>query len=190
MILRILRGIVADPAPTEPSVWLEDALGRVRKGRNRPLAAYLGWRVTGDGASVAIVTAWKDAVRALSFDRDIRAFDRTLHAPEPVLYECEISDRSPAEEPPGVLRIAAGWIERGPEAEIQQELRRRLPGLGPELLDAYVGRRIRGRSVEILLVATWTTEPPDHPLDEPLWPDITARYREFLVETYEPAVCG
>jgi hypothetical protein len=38
----------------------------------------------------------------------------------------------------------------------------------------------------VILVATWTRRLPDLPLDEPLWPDITARYRRFSIETYEP----
>lgn len=189
MILRIVRGTVADPAHN-PDAWVMDTLGRLRGGGAKPRATFVGWRPTTDGVTVAVVTAWKDAATAASYEADVRLLEAAGHRPEPVLYECESGGTTGSVARPSVLRIATGWIERGPDAEIQQELRARLPRLGSELVDAYVGRRIRGQSVEVLLVATWTKEPSDHPLDEPLWPDITARYREFLIETYAPVASG
>jgi hypothetical protein len=61
--------------------------------------------------------------------------------------------------------------------------------LGDELLEAYVGRRMRGRSVEVMFLTVWASAPEDRPLDEPIWPDISARYQAFSVETYR-AVAG
>jgi hypothetical protein len=89
------------------------------------------------------------------------------------------------ESTPSLLRIAAGWIELGADAEIQQELRRRLGELGDDALEAYVGRRIQGRNVEVVLVTAWRAQPAGQELEQPLFPDIAGRYGALLVELYE-----
>ena len=60
--------------------------------------------------------------------------------------------------------------------------------LPDDMVEGYVGRRMRGGTVEIAFVTTWARASDDRPLEEPIWPDISAQYRSFSVETYEPVV--
>lgn len=86
---------------------------------------------------------------------------------------------------PTLLRIAAGWIELGADTEIQQALRRRIDALGDDVVEACVGRRMRGRDVEVVLVTAWRARPAGRSLEEPLFPDIAGRYGSLQVELYE-----
>ena len=65
-------------------------------------------------------------------------------------------------------------------------LRRRAPLVGDDMAEAYVGRRIVGRAVEIAFVSTWQQVPADRRLEDTFWPDIALRYDHFLVEVYTP----
>jgi hypothetical protein len=80
------------------------------------------------------------------------------------------------------LRLTAGKVARGLDAEIQQELRKRLPDLPAEVVEAFVGRRVLGADVEIALVTTWSSVPDGMALDRPIWPWISDRYDTFRVE--------
>jgi len=88
------------------------------------------------------------------------------------------------------LRLTAGRVARGLDADIQQELRRELPHLPDELVDAWIGRRVLGEDVEIAFVSTWRDAPGGRPLDGPLWPSISDRYDEFRVELHEILIAG
>ena len=83
------------------------------------------------------------------------------------------------------LRLTAGKVARGLDADIQQELRRRLPELPAEVIGAWVGRRVLGADVEIALVTTWSTTPAGVALDAPIWPSISDRYDAFRVSVYD-----
>jgi hypothetical protein len=76
-------------------------------------------------------------------------------------------------------------VSRGLDADIQQELRNRLSELPAEAVEAYVGRRVIGRTVEIAFLSTWTGAPPGRSLDQPVWPDISSRYDTFALEVHE-----
>lgn len=92
--------------------------------------------------------------------------------------------RESADEP-RILRLAVGRFSRpGADVETQEILRRRLPSLGPEMVEAYVGRRIVGRAVEVAFISTWLAEPVDGPLDAPLWPDVVVRYDSVHIGRY------
>jgi hypothetical protein len=88
------------------------------------------------------------------------------------------------------LRLTAGSVARGHDADIQQELRHRLPELPPEAIEAYVGRRVLGADVEIALVTSWSAAPSGMALDEPLWPSISDRYDAFRVGVYDILIAG
>jgi hypothetical protein len=88
------------------------------------------------------------------------------------------------------LRLTAGKVARGLDADIQQELRRRLPELPPEVIGAWVGRRVLGADVEIALVTTWSAVPAGVTLDAPIWPAISDRYDTFRVMVYDILVEG
>ena len=90
-----------------------------------------------------------------------------------------------ADVPPAVARIAVGAIELGGDVEVQQELRRRIPELGAEVVEAAVGRRIRDRMVEVAFVTLWSGRPAGLPLEEPVFPDVAERYSSYSIEVYD-----
>jgi hypothetical protein len=88
---------------------------------------------------------------------------------------------------PVAARIATGRFSRpGGDIRMQELLRERLPSLGAEMIEAYVGRRLAGRGVDVTFVSLWGERPQDHPLEDPFWQDISVRYDEFSVEVYGP----
>ena len=87
--------------------------------------------------------------------------------------------------PPALVRIAIGGIELGEDVEVQQELRRRIPELGTEVVAATVGRRIRDRMVEVAFITMWSSRPADRPLEAPVVPDVAERYSTYSIEVYD-----
>src|SRR4029079_1052463 len=71
-------------------------------------------------------------------------------------YEVDIMAARRSPGPARYLRLPAARVSRGLDADIQRELRARLAELDPDAVDAYVGRRVAGQSVEIASVSTWT----------------------------------
>jgi hypothetical protein len=63
-------------------------------------------------------------------------------------------------------------------------LRQRVPLIGDEMAEAYVGRRIIERLVEVTFVSAWQRLPTNWDLADTFWPDIALRYDEFRVEVY------
>jgi hypothetical protein len=90
-----------------------------------------------------------------------------------------------ADVQPAVARVAIGAIELGDDVEVQQELRRRLPDLGTEVVEGVVGRRIIGRMVEVAFVTLWSRRPADRSLEQPVFPDVAERYRTHSIEVYD-----
>jgi hypothetical protein len=91
---------------------------------------------------------------------------------------------------PTRLRLTAGTVARGLDADIQQDLRRHLPELPVEAIEAYVGRRVLGAAVEIALITTWSAAPAGVALEAPLWPAIADRYDSFRVIVHDIFVQG
>jgi hypothetical protein len=81
-------------------------------------------------------------------------------------------------------------VGRGLDADIQRELRGRLGGLDPEVVDAYVGRRVLGPWVEIAFVSTWSATPPGRRLGDPIWPDISGQYETFQIQVFDVLLEG
>jgi hypothetical protein len=153
--------------------------------------AHVGIRHTPDGDEAAFLTAWPSPDEAIDVlgpelgpGRELPGMSEHLTIGQIDHYEVDESRIPHGAVSPSVLRIAAGWIELGADVEIQQELRSRLGELGNDV-EAYVGRRIRDRSVEVALVTLWPREPADRALDRPLFPDIAARYAALVVKVYE-----
>ena len=83
------------------------------------------------------------------------------------------------------IRLATGSFSRqGADIEMQEMLRERAPQLGDEMTEAYVGRRMVGRSVDVTFISCWSRVPPDRNLQDPFWPDIALRYDAFSVEVF------
>jgi hypothetical protein len=144
------------------------------------------------GPRIAAMSIWDDLDAALAayggrldVPRTLDGVDHGVAFDRVDYYELEagrdvVDDRTPTR-----LRLTAGSVARGLGAEIQQELRARLPELPVEALEAYVGRRVLGSAVEIAFMSTWTAEPAGVRLDAPLWPGISERYDVFRLEVHE-----
>jgi hypothetical protein len=105
-------------------------------------------------------------------------------------YELEAGRTLGDERTPARLRLTAGTIARGLDADIQQELRARLPNLPRDALEAYVGRRVLGGAVDIAFISTWVADPPGVVLEEPIWPEISNRYATFRLEVHDVVLAG
>jgi hypothetical protein len=197
VILRIVRGHVSADrlgALTEGFVARYAPLARQTPGLVRFHAAL---RPDANGHELVVVTFWSSVEAALSaYDGDLGSVrtldglskDADLQAVEYFEIDETQFRRSTAEAE--VLRLTFGRIARGIDVEIQQELRSRLHELEPAMTEAYVGRRILGQEVEIAFISAWETAGLGRPLDEPFWPEISARYDRFEVATYTPIVSG
>lgn len=194
MILRLVRARVL---PGRLDALRAGLVGLLPQARSTPglLRTHVGTSRTGDDVEIAFVTIWESAeaeIAAIGKDvvRPAQLDGISEHVAVEGVDHFEVDDsalRSP-DAVPMVLRVATGWIDLGPDAEIQQELRRRMHALPDDMVEGYVGRRMRGGTVEIAFVTTWARASDDRPLEEPIWPDISAQYRSFSVETYEPVV--
>jgi hypothetical protein len=97
-----------------------------------------------------------------------------------------------SDDAPIAIRVFLGRFSKpGADIEMQELLRRRAPLLGDEMTEAYVGRRMIGRAVEVAFISAWRELPSDRQLEDPFWPDIVLRYDEFEIAVYpiatEPA---
>jgi hypothetical protein len=197
VILRVVNGRV--PAGELPAVRaaLEDRYipaARRRAGLDRFLAAV---RPVADGHRLALMTVWRDLDAALdAFEGNlaaVRTIDGLSHGEmlESVdYYEVDLGEVRSSAGTARHLRLTAGVVGQGLDAEIQRALRTRLADLPPEVVDAYVGRRVMGSTVEIAFVSTWTGSPAGIALDAPIWPDISAHYDSFELGLFDVLLEG
>jgi hypothetical protein len=150
-----------------------------------------------EGHELALMTVWLDVASALAaFDGDltaVRAIDNIDHGEilERVeYYEVEIGATRRTAGVPARLRLTAGQVGKGLDAEIQHQLRGRLDDLEPEVVDAYIGRRVLGSRVEIAFVSTWSATQSGRRLEEPVWPDISAQYETFEIRVFDVLLEG
>ena len=197
MILRVLYGRIpagtldavraaleADYVPTAPT----------HDGLDRFLVAT---RPDGDGHEIVLLTIWADVGAAMAAyggdlsalrTHDGRNHGETLERVD--YYEVEITETRQTAGTPRRLRLTAGTVGRGLDADIQRALRNRLQELDPEVVDAWIGRRVLGGSVEIAFVSTWADPPEGRRLDAPIWPDISAQYDTFTVAVFDVLLEG
>jgi hypothetical protein len=198
VILRVVRGRIRRGER-------DDVLAAMRSGYEPILAAtpgllrfVLGVQPADDGGHrLAALSIWR------SFDDVHAAYGGDLAAPRTIdgetrgatydsvaYYELEAHRRASGAGTPNLLRLTAGVVGRGFDADLQQGLRTRLPDLPEEAVEAYVGRRVIGASVEIAFLSTWTGVPDGRPLDAPIWPDISNRYETFALELHDVVMVG
>jgi hypothetical protein len=91
---------------------------------------------------------------------------------------------------PAFLRLTAGTVARGLDADIQQELRRRLVDLPPAVAEGYIGRRVLKDVVEIAFVSSWSGDHDRASLEQPIWPQISTRYDSFRVTVFDIVLAG
>jgi hypothetical protein len=158
----------------------------------------VGARPLADGGhGLAAMTIWATVEAALTaYDGDlaaVRTLDLVSHGEalsRVDYYEVDEEGARRRTGSPTRLRLTAGTVARGLDADIQQELRRHLPELPAEAIQAFVGRRVLGAEVEIAFVTTWSAAPDGVALDEPLWPTISGRYDTFRIEVHDIVLEG
>jgi hypothetical protein len=145
-------------------------------------------------ASMTIWTTVEAAMEAYAGDLTaVRTLDDQSHGETLSRVDYYEIDEGGARRRAGAstrLRLTAGSVASGLDADIQQELRQRLPELPPEVIEAYVGRRVLGANVEIALVTSWSAAPAGVSLDAPLWPAISNRYDAFRIAVYDVLIEG
>ena len=197
MILRIVRGLVADgdvAGLREAFATSYEPVARATPGLVRYHAAQ---RPDGDIHRLVVVTFWASvdaALAAYGGDLDtpktLDGAERRATLTEVTYFEVDESQLRRSDVHPTVLRLTVGRVAQGIDAGIQAELRSRLHELDDGLSEAYVGRRFVGTDVEVAFVSTWSEAPAGRSLDQPIWPDISARYDVFVVETFVPILSG
>jgi hypothetical protein len=198
LILRVVSGRIR---PSEYHAVIESfrAAYRLVAGRSKGLNRYvIGTRPAEDaGHHIAAMTIWESVDLAMkTYGGDLaapRTLDGTDHGAtldRVDYYELGAGRTLPTDAEPAFLRLTAGTVARGMDADIQQELRTRLDELPAEAVEAYVGRRVLGGSVEIAFASTWSAAPTGLRLDAPIWPAISDRYETFRMELHEVAVTG
>jgi hypothetical protein len=198
MILRVVSGRVPEgQLDAVVEAYRRDyvPIARQTEGLDRFVVA---GRPTSDGVhELAAMTTWTTVEAALAaYAGDltvVRTLDDRNHGETLTGVDHYEIDEGGARHRTGdatTLRLTAGSVARGHDADIQQELRRRLPELPPEAIEAYVGRRVLGADVEIALVTSWSAAPPGVALDEPLWPSISNRYDTFRIGVYDILIAG
>ena len=191
MILHVIRGRAAHDKVRALRDALIDRLGPGPDGRDGPDRYHLGIRPAGDELEVLLLACWSSAEAAAEGDgREIsplRLAARYLGHAEVEHFEIDMNVLRDAEVRPVALRLATGrFLRPGGDIQMQELLRQRLGAIRPEMTEAYVGRRLVGRTVDVTFVSAWRGLPADQALDTPFWPDISIQYDEFNVEVYGP----
>ena len=170
---------------------LVDQLGPGPDGRDGPDRYHLGIRPADQDLDVLLLACWRSAEAAAEGDArnisPLRLAVRHLGEADVEHFEIDMNVLRDADVQPAALRIATGrFLRSGGDIQMQKVLRERLASIGPEMTEAYVGRRLIRGAVDVTFVSAWQGVPVDPPLDRPFWPDITIRYDQFSVEVYGP----
>lgn len=197
MILRIVRGRVPADRLDALSEGFRSSYAPVARGRPGLVRFHAAVRADADGYELVVVTFWSSLAAAsdalggdLSSPKTLDGLASVATMTDVTYFEVDETQLRRSESPASVLRLTFGRVARGVDAEIQHELRKRLHELEPAMTEAYVGRRIVGTDVEIAFVSAWATDRTSRSMDEPFWPEISARYDTFDVRTYQPIVSG
>ena len=190
MILRLVRGR-ADRAQLEAyRAALDAALGPASGETGGPLRWHLAARGEDDALEVLATASWASAESvALADARGTtvwRLAERHLDDARVEHFEVDESLLRHSGSEPIAIRVATGrFTSHGADIEMQALLRARMPEIGDDMCEAYVGRRFAGRSIEVTFVSAWQRVPEDRSLEAPFWTDIALRYDSFAVEVYE-----
>lgn len=154
--------------------------------------AHMALRSSAEGNEFAVISTWATADATMAAfgpqaNRVLALQGVSEHLDFRTVEHFEVDESVVVHDdvPPAVVRIAIGAIAMGEDVEVQQELRRRISGLGSEVVAATVGRRIRDRMVEVAFVTMWSRRPADRPLDAPVVPDVAERYSTYSIEVYD-----
>ena len=195
MILRVIRGRADRERAIALRAALEERLGAgagpTAGTEYGPDRYHLGARPGAGPDEVLLLACWRSAEAAAAGDaRNVSPWRTARRYLDDVEVEHFEIDRNLLRDPdarPVALRIATGRFSRsGGDIRMQELLRERLTSVGPEMTEAYVGRRLSGRNVDVTFVSLWQARPEGQRLEDPFWPDISIQYDEFRVEVYGP----
>lgn len=191
MLLRVVTGRIPSGQLASVTASLRDryVAGSIGVGGlERFLVGTWSRELPDDGHGIAFMTLWTDVESAsdafggsLTTLRTLDGFDHGEVLERVDYYEVEIVEARRQPGTPRYLRLTAGTVSRGLDADIQRDLRSRLSTLPDQVVEAYIGRRVTGQSVEIAFVSTWTAEAGVERLQEPIFPDISAQYDTFWI---------
>jgi hypothetical protein len=195
VILRAIRGRASRDELEALRAALDQTLGNGAGEQLGPARFHLAARPSRDGADQSgdleaiLISFWSSAEAAASGDErevsPLSVAQRHLRDLSVEHFEIDETFLRHSDVQPIAIRLATGRFSRhGADVEMQQLLRERAPSIGDEMTEAYVGRRLAGRAVEVTFVSAWSSLPTDHPLEQAFWPDIALRYDEFVVEVY------
>ncbi len=189
MILQVIRGR-ARPAQVDALCAALDAkLGPAARQVGGLIRFHSATRPSGGELHLLVISFWSTFEAAA--DGDARGISplriaRSI-APQIDAAHFEIDEtilRSSREEPIAIRLGIGRFSKPGSDIEMLETLRQRVPLIGGEMTEAYVGRRIIDRSVEVAFVSAWHRLPTGRVLEDTFWPDIALRYDEFTVDVY------
>jgi hypothetical protein len=194
VILRVIRG----RGEAEQLDALRRALSE-RPGSGAPdvagpIRVHLGCRPSKSRMDVLVISFWPSAEAAAQGDKwktsPLAIAQRHLDGCEAEHFEVDDTLLRRSDDEPVAIRVATGRFSRpGADIEMLELLRQRMPLVGDDMCEAYVGRRIVDRAVEVTFVSAWRRLPPDRRLEDTFWQDIALRYDEFDVEVYLAIPC-
>ena len=191
VILRVIRGRAGRDRVTALRADLVARLGEGPAPAIGPDRYHLGARASGESEDVLVLSCWPSAEAVEAGDRQdispLRVASRHLKDLTVAHFEVDLNLLRDPDVHPIALRVATGRFSHpGTDIQMQELLRDRLHTIGEEMFEAYVGRRLVGRAVDVAFVSAWQARPSDHPLEDAFWPDISLRYDTFDVEVYGP----
>jgi hypothetical protein len=175
---------------------LDDLLRSGAGEADVPTRFHLATRPSGALIDVLIASFWASAEAAAHADAietsPLSLARKRLAKVHAAHFEVDETILRRSDEEAVAIRVFVGRFSKpGADIEMLELLRRRAPSLGDEMTEAYVGRRMVGRAVEVAFISTWRELPSDRRLEDPFWPDIVLRYDEFEIAVYpiatEPA---
>lgn len=195
MILRVIRGRAG---PREVEALCEALAARLGPSSGEsagPTRYHLGTRDAGAELDVVVVVFWPTAEAAAA--ADARGTSPYIVAREflPVMraaaFEVDESLLRHSDVQPIALRMATGRFSTpGSDIKMQELLRERAPLVGDDMTEAYVGRRIEGRAIEVTFVSLWERVPEGRDLRQPFWADIALQYDRFDVDVFTVVPIG
>ena len=189
MILRLIRGRAGRAELEALRAALARTLGPDAAEAAGPAHWHMGTRGEGEELELLIMSTWATAEAAARGDArsisPLRLAQAHLTRVDVEHFEIDDSLQRRSGLDPIAIRVATGrFSHHGTDIEMQDLLRERMPTIGDEMCEAYVGRRLDGLAVEVTFVSLWQRLPGDRALEDPMWPDIALRYDSFAVEVY------
>ena len=190
MILRLIRGRGSSEEVERLRADLRARLGPESGELAGPTRFHVANRVGDDAVDVLVTAFWPTAEMVTAADaRQVSPLSlATRHLSNVVAHVFEVDETilRRSDDEPRCIRVATGSFSKpGADIEMLELLRQRAPLIGDEMSEAYVGRRIIERAVEVTFVSAWRLAPEDRSLSEPFWRDIALRYDHFEVAVYD-----